>query len=476
MLSHNRSGVRSKKTLLSMRFLCIFLCLSVSLTRLGCFSCGRSPSVCVLSPFVMDSNEQDVVVSVDGSDASFSGFSSVPETDDEIVPVKVPKPAKTVKQSSKKNTPKEKVSKEKVSKAKSKHGTKKSLISGDNNGASSARGAPSFDISKLSETDIVNLRTLLGIQCSQNDDSAENYELDIHETTGRSLSDLPRLTVEVDSACISDGESPCKERNRNVLTDMTNALFEEGELVEDSEWDLPRLKTPVKGKAVSQSLANMINLACTSQCDTESITSKYKVPENCDKACSPLVNNEIWKVMDKRSQTQDRNFAEIQNLVVASMIPILQVADLMKPQLVSNQEAKTLLADAITLMGQVQFHLSVRRRYMIRPTLKKKYHSLCNISMPITSNLFGDEVSKDIKACDSLVAIGKEQFNRNMYYHGRGNSRYQRRGHGNFNPSGYGSQRYQPYQSNRGNYSQRGSKNYKIPKKSPSATVTSQNE
>ena len=144
--------------------------------------------------------------------------------------------------------------------------------------------------------------------------------------------------------------------------------------------------------------------------------------------------------MDKRSQTQDRSFAEIQNLVVASMIPILKVADLMMPQLTSNPEAKSLLADAITLMGQVQFNLSLRRRYMIRPTLKKKYHSLYNISMPITSNLFGNEVSKDIKACDSLVAIGKDQSNRNMYYRGRGNSHYQRRGqHSNFNPSDYGS-------------------------------------
>ena len=118
--------------------------------------------------------------------------------------------------------------KENVSKAKSKQGTKKSLISKDSNGASSARGAPNFDLSKLSETDIVNLRTLLGIQCSQKDDSAENSDLDIHEMTGRPLSSLLRLTVEADSTCISDGESPCHERNRNVLTDMTNALFEEG--------------------------------------------------------------------------------------------------------------------------------------------------------------------------------------------------------------------------------------------------------
>ena len=34
---------------------------------------------------------------------------------------------------------------------------------------------------------------------------------------------------------------------------------------------------------------------------------------------------------------------------------------------------------------------------MIRPNLKKKYHSLCNISTPITTQLFGDDIARDVK-------------------------------------------------------------------------------
>ena len=75
-----------------MHFILVSFLLLVSVTRLGLSSC-------YLLPFVMDKNEQDGVVSVDGWNASFSGFISAPETDDEIV-VKVPKPAKIVKQSS----------------------------------------------------------------------------------------------------------------------------------------------------------------------------------------------------------------------------------------------------------------------------------------------------------------------------------------------------------------------------------------
>lgn len=56
-----------------------------------------------------------------------------------------------------------------------------------------------------------------------------------------------------------------------------------------------------------------------------------------------------------------------------------------------------MIADALTLFGQAQYNLSLRRRYMIRPQLKKKYSNLCNINTPITTSLFGDDVQKEIK-------------------------------------------------------------------------------
>ena len=46
---------------------------------------------------------------------------------------------------------------------------------------------------------------------------------------------------------------------------------------------------------------------------------------------------------------------------------------------------------------------------MIRPNLKKKYHSLCNISTPITTQLFGDDIARDVKNFDSMVSLGKDQ-------------------------------------------------------------------
>ena len=90
-------------------------------------------------------------------------------------------------------------------------------------------------------------------------------------------------------------------------------------------------------------------------------------------------------------------------------------------------------------MGQVQYNLSLRRRYMIRPNLKKKYFNLCNINMPITTKLFGDDVARDIKNCETGISIAKDSFQSYRPYRGRGNFR------GGFVRNQRGSLRYQPY-------------------------------
>ena len=94
---------------------------------------------------------------------------------------------------------------------------------------------------------------------------------------------------------------------------------------DDFNWDLPVLKGPEKGPAISQSLANLINTACTSQCKLDNIVSKYKVPNNCDMAGSPSINNEIWKVMSNRGHSYDKCFCDIQNLLATGLVPVMKV-------------------------------------------------------------------------------------------------------------------------------------------------------
>jgi hypothetical protein len=392
----------------------------------------------------MGSKRDEVSLHPDESEDSFYG-SSDEETFNEKLNAKekaTPKEKAQISSKDKSNS-KDKTSKSNVSKV-----TKKKQSGSDKNNNELSvsqvgcnKQTPALDLSKLSENDIKSLRELLGIPSTEPQYADDD---DITSLFGTSLENLPRMTIEVDADQISDTDDVIKQRKRTNI-DMSSALFDDDE-AECDTWELPRLKAPDKGKPISPSLAKVINVACTTQCETDSLISKYSVPENCEMACPPLVNNEIWKILNKRTQTQDRSIVQTQNLVASGMTPIIRLAEVLKPQIMANQEAKTLLCDALTLMGQVQFNLSIRRRYMIRPALKRKYYPLCNISQQITNKLFGDEVSKEIKACDSVSYIGRND----NFVRGRGPGRYPRRGgfRGSYVQGGYEDpypNRYQPY-------------------------------
>jgi hypothetical protein len=186
----------------------------------------------------------------------------------------------------------------------------------------------------------------------------------------------------------------------------------------------------------------------------------------------PSVNNEIWKVLDKRARSYDRLFQEIQALLAAGLVPILQLAKILKPAILANQEAKHLISDSLTLLGQVQYNLSIRRRYLIRPNINKKYKNLCSISTPLSTMLFGDDLSKEIKNCDAGLNLGKE---RSFQTYGKNNfrGRYPRqniyRGRGRSVPYMVPQGSYQNHNNCGGNNSMRGPRRGS----KPSATVTS---
>lgn len=321
-----------------------------------------------------------------------------------------------------------------------------------------------MDLDNLSDSDISKLKELLGFQ----DPFLPAEEEDLPYLFGDSLENLPNMHIEVENEECSDTEVIPMSNNEKIPprqaidSEINGALFDT-ESVKNSgsedefAWQLPKLKTPAKGEPISTSLASLINAACTSQCETDDIVSRYKLPSNCEKLAPPLVNAEIWNDMPKRAQTYDKSFRDIQSLIATGILPIIKLASLLKPQIKSNVEAKTMIADALTLFGQAQYNLSLRRRYMIRPQLKKKYSNLCNINTPITTSLFGDDVQKEIKKCDTsqtvtkdggynYVSYGNGSYGANQRYRGR----YRGRGvpqRGYYGNGGYGRgyYRYQPY-------------------------------
>ena len=109
------------------------------------------------------------------------------------------------------------------------------------------------------------------------------------------------------------------------------------------------------------------------------------------------------------------------------MVPIIKLVSLLKTQL--YDEAKSSISDVIKLFGQAQFNISLRRRYMTRSFLKKKYSSLCSIQTPITGQLFGDDLNKEIKNCDTSVSVARENYGS---FNNRGQSRGRAHGRGGY--------------------------------------------
>lgn len=92
------------------------------------------------------------------------------------------------------------------------------------------------------------------------------------------------------------------------------------------------------------------------------------------------------------------------------VVPIIKLFELLKPHIADNSEVKSLFSDTIIMMGQVQYNLSLRRLYMIKPHLKKEYQNLCHVSFPISTKLFGDDVAKNVKNCDTGVSLAKDSY------------------------------------------------------------------
>ena len=196
-------------------------------------------------------------------------------------------------------------------------------------------------------------------------------EEDIRYVSGDFLENLPQILIEFENEPASDVEvipetHSFRQPLRSIQNDISNALFNSNGSTqsasgqhnvvvsndEDFTWQLPKLKCPEKGEPISPTLASLINVACSSQCDTDEIVSKYKLPSNCDKLAPPLVNGEIWTEIHKKAQTYDKAFRDIQSLIATGLSPIFDLLKVLKDPIQASPEARVLISNAITLLGQ----------------------------------------------------------------------------------------------------------------------------
>ena len=63
--------------------------------------------------------------------------------------------------------------------------------------------------------------------------------------------------------------------------------------------------------------------------------------------------------------------------------------------------------DSLSLFAHANAKLNTRQKELIKPDLHSDYKHLCSASIPVTAELFGDDLSKQVKDISEIGLAGK---------------------------------------------------------------------
>ena len=150
---------------------------------------------------------------------------------------------------------------------------------------------------------------------------------------------------------------------------------------------------------------------------TPNLNKKWinKRPANCTRLHVPKVNPEIWANLSHWTKSADLRLANFHKTPTKAGNALTYMTDSLlglRTALGSSvtEQTKTLNqlvscnADALALLGNLHIDLSLRRRELIKPHLKRDYGALCSTRTPITEFLFGDDLQGQLS---SITASNK---------------------------------------------------------------------
>jgi hypothetical protein len=179
------------------------------------------------------------------------------------------------------------------------------------------------------------------------------------------------------------------------------------------------------GPPINAELAALIEKMITTPAkedDNDKVKDTLKRPENCKNLVTPRVNEEIWKIKQFKDtqRTPDLRLQAVQKKLLPGLIQVINVtntlyesSDGLSREEVTDCLDKLLKGLASLTAGSQE--VNNRRKDHWRSIVPSKYTNLCSYSTPVTTNLFGDEVTKtmkDLKEADSLFSAG---YSRSSY-------------------------------------------------------------
>ena len=176
---------------------------------------------------------------------------------------------------------------------------------------------------------------------------------------------------------------------------------------------------------VKSSLGEFIEKCLTKQADIKTFLKdkNIKIPSNCTHLLPRRLSHEMYSDIPAPSKAGDSAIQDVQKLMGLGVVPLLTLVSMFSTNTpIDTNVAQQHLLNSITLICNAHFELSIRRRYLLKRFIKRKFHQLCVPNNPVGENLFGNELTqkmKDIGESSKLFESGN-RFNTNSGRGGHG--------------------------------------------------------
>ena len=159
---------------------------------------------------------------------------------------------------------------------------------------------------------------------------------------------------------------------------------------------------------LNEQLANLVNELCKDhlpKAKLDAVLEQYHRPSNCDHLVSPKVNKVVWQQLNHAGRTADNAMQRCQKLFSASVYAMLHACTQ------TPRAARPSFIHEIERFQRGNRDINLRRREFLRPHLNFRYSALCNPSTPITSEIFGDDINKEIHQLTKSSQLGTKLTN-----------------------------------------------------------------
>jgi hypothetical protein len=210
------------------------------------------------------------------------------------------------------------------------------------------------------------------------------------------------------------------------------ASISKQKLLEEIEQEL---EAENAGQEIPQDMATVLNKLMEAGLPEEKLNirlNKYKRPSNCPKMVKVKVNTLIWEQLTPNTRSQDVKLQKVSNLLVKAVCAMTGALTDLKAKAEADESlGKTFrtLLDSFTFLAAGSRELNVKRRELLKPDLNASYKLLCAPSVPMTEELFGDDLSTQVKDITEANKTAKSISRGFRGFRGRGGtrSRYPRR-------------------------------------------------